>query len=559
MTPTDGWPDAGADAWIALSSRLQRFVATRSGRTDVVVRIAPGLRPDPGPAWSGVFRPGIAEVELDARTVLDEPLDDPAAIDPADGRDRARHPRLLGATALASAHAAHSIWVPPGDLPAPLQTAVQVLERTRVLTAHVRGRPVDRRRLRAAAPAFVIPDPRWNSVDMLGLVTAGVIGENEALPARSALTESAGEEGLRAVMDLLSTTSLLADGDDTGLLAAARSLCSLLGVADATDTGTTDARDTTPEGPATPRAPASRRDDPVGLALDRLSAQARQVDDELPSPFVQASREIETAHRQHARAAFRATFEEPRRGLLPTRREPDAPLRLQARVLADSLRRARFRHRSASTLPSATPPGVLRLAEAMRREAQRAAGARITARPWLQGRRREVDQPPLRVGLSWDVSGSRAPVHAGMADLAWALAWAMAHVEGELAAVAWGSTAVPVVWPGTVPSRVVEPPCGGGSSACPQSLRALDGALDLTRGTGLRLVIVMTDSRIAHRRIVRDEVDALVSSGVRVLWVTPVPDPRAPHGATALVLADPGTLVAELGKSICSILSRTSR
>jgi hypothetical protein len=194
----------------------------------------------------------------------------------------------------------------------------------------------------------------------------------------------------------------------------------------------------------------------------------------------------------------------------------------------------------------------------MRREAQRAAGAEVTAEPWLQPRRREVDQPPLRVGLSWDVSRSQSPVHSRMADLAWALAWAMAHIDGELAAVAWNSTTFPVVWPGRVPEEVVEPDCGGGSSACPQSLRALDGALDLRRVSGARMLIVATDGRLPARRFVNDEVWSLARIGVSVLWVTPEPDPYRPPGASAVVVTDPDSLVSTLGSAVCQALTLAS-
>jgi hypothetical protein len=145
-----------------------------------------------------------------------------------------------------------------------------------------------------------------------------------------------------------------------------------------------------------------------------------------------------------------------------------------------------------------------------------------------------------------------------MADLAWALAWAMAQVSGELAAVAWNSRARPVAWPGRVPVDVVEPGCSGGSSACPESLRALDGALDLRAGSGARVVVVTTDGRIANRRSVLDEVRSLVESGVVVLWVTHQPDPRTPSGAQNVVITDPATLVATVGSAICRSLELAS-
>ena len=69
MPTSDAWLETDSDAWISLSARLQRIVAARSGRTDVVVRIAP--RPSTTPsAWSRLYRQDIAEVLLDARDLL---------------------------------------------------------------------------------------------------------------------------------------------------------------------------------------------------------------------------------------------------------------------------------------------------------------------------------------------------------------------------------------------------------------------------------------------------------------------------------------------------------
>lgn len=219
-------------------------------------------------------------------------------------------------------------------------------------------------------------------------------------------------------------------------------------------------------------------------------------------------------------------------------------------MLAGELRRARFRAEDVTRVPRGRPPGRLRLAEAMRREAQLAAGAEITARPWLEQRRRSVEFPRLTVGLSWDISRSRSEIHAAMADFAWVLARAVRDIGASMAAIAWNSALTPVVWPGRVPDAVREPACSGPSTGCPQSLRALDGALGLSGAPGARMAVVATDGRIGNRRLVREEVASLAAAGVTVVWLTPRPDPLAPRGATPVVVPDTDRLIREVGRSI---------
>lgn len=228
-----------------------------------------------------------------------------------------------------------------------------------------------------------------------------------------------------------------------------------------------------------------------------------------------------------------------------------------ARGLAMQLRRSRYRAPAISTRPSALPPGRLHMAEVVRREAQRAAQVPLTARPWRQSSRRTVEQPPFRVGLSWDISSSMLPLHTAMADLVWALSWAAAWSGGTVASAAWNSRVAPLTWPGRVPGRVLEPDCGGGSGGCAESIRALDGVLGLSAGDGARLLVVVTDGAIGNRRLVHAEISDLVRSGTRTVWVTPKVDPRTPPDAVNLALPDPRSLSRELARVICSTLEET--
>lgn len=516
-------PGAATDRWVGLSARLQRVVAARSRRRDLVLRIAPDLGDDPR-GWSGWYRPDLAEVRLPAGAVLAAGAE-PSRVDVTTAAGRRADPRLVGALSLAGAHAAHTRWAPPAG-PDP---ALDLLERLRVVRIQLDETPTDRPWLRAAA-GLIATGP-WPLVALLGLGRAGLLDGAETAPARAHLQERLGP-GVVADVESVVAVAVAADDDAIDLLRAqAEALATLLGAPDATDSP-----DSTDE-------------------LRRVLERVTQPSDE-PGRHPSRPREedLRLAERELAQAAAADVFSAVADGARDVRRDPDPQLRQAARALAGALRRARYRAAEVTLAPSLVPPGRLRLAEAMRREAQRAAGAEVTARPWLRPRRRAVDQPPLRVGLSWDVSRSRSRLHPRMAELAWALSWAMRHVGGELAAVAWNSRVSAVQWPGRVPAQVVEPPCGGRSSACPQSLRALAGALDLDEPGGVRVVIVATDGQVPNRRAIGAEADRLARDGVSVLWVTSEVDPRPPAGVVPVVLADPDTLVPTLGDAVCRLL-----
>lgn len=540
MADHDPWLHPDSVAWIALSARLQRFVAGRSGRADVVVRIAP--HEPAGETWPSGYRHDIAEVLLDARRVLDPRQDDPDVIDPRSAHDRAAHAALVGVACLAAAQATHTTWDPPGDLTAAERDLVRSIEQVRAAARHVRSHAADRRWVKAAVPCLFGSATRVDGANLIGLAAGGLLAAGEVEPVRERLRAAIGTEAVDRIEETLRSTVGLADGDREAVLAAARSVARELGVA----------RSPQPQAQADLARAMS-----AAVEAAASSAVVTAVHSTLPGRDAVRAREAELNLRAIARSACASTFAKVPAAGRATLREPDDELRQQARDLVDVLRRARFRAPAVSLVPSRTPPGRLRLGEVMRRDAQREAHAELTASPWRQARRRSVGQPRLRVGLSWDVSRSRSVLHGEIADAAWLLSTALARVEGEFAAVAWNSAAFPVVARGTVPREVVEPRCEGGSSGCPQSLRALDGALDLSHPEGARVVVVATDARIGHRRFVEAEIGALAASGVGVLWLTDGPDPRTPPGAVNVTRPARGTLGAGLGRAICNILSAT--
>ena len=82
----------------------------------------------------------------------------------------------------------------------------------------------------------------------------------------------------------------------------------------------------------------------------------------------------------------------------PDRRGGRADEQAAARRLARALREASAGGRAETVIASAAPPGRLRMRHAVTTDAQRAAGAVPTAKPFTRVERRRVPAPPLAVG-----------------------------------------------------------------------------------------------------------------------------------------------------------------
>lgn len=202
-------------------------------------------------------------------------------------------------------------------------------------------------------------------------------------------------------------------------------------------------------------------------------------------------------------------------------REPTAEERALARRTGEALRRAQFRERGRVLTPSTVPPGRLVGREAVQGAAQRARGVQVTARPFRQVQHSQTPQPPLTVGIAMDVSGSMWWAQDVMSTMAWVLAHAVAQVGGRSAMVAFGAQVTAVTRPGPPPRLVPTFVADDNWERFTDAIRALDGGLALTTGTGARLVFVVSDGHYTDEE--KDSANRLVPRllrhGVQVVWL----------------------------------------
>ncbi|MGP4029713.1 hypothetical protein [Actinomadura sp. 3N407] len=565
--------------WRALSDALTGQAATLAERVDLTVTCAPGA----GRGAPGCFIPALAAIELDGVHLGQ----DPHTCDPSRPSDRERYQALWGVFVHEAAHARHSAWtIPTVHQAAAKVQAATMLEESRIEAAHLRRRPTDQRWLRASATRLILADftptssPKsapasaepaatpgsvraamtpWDAgcaaALLLARVTANVLETGETAPVAQAVCEVIGASRLGALAALWDRAHQVADDDSAAMAELGRLWCHCL--------------DLDPDQPP-PLPEANAETGPSVLAVainDALDAVAA-ADAPLPAPPAPdraAERRAEAQARDRARRTAREVFSS-HPAVTPTgptkitgTRAPTRAEQAAARRLARLLRAAAHRERTTTHLTSATPPGRLRMREALAADAQRAAGATPTAEPFTRTVHRHVPSPPLRVGIACDVSGSMWALADPVASAAWILARATAHVpDAQAATVIFGATVRPVTRPGQIPARVHEFSAEDNTEDFCQAIDALDAALDLSHPGAARLLVIVSDGIFTpdqrthgQRRITR-----LTGTGCAVLWLC-LGGARTMNGTHQVDLTNPADAAPAIGQAATRALRAT--
>ena len=543
-------------AWLAFSAQMTAQVPAIAGRADLTVTVAPGA----GRGAPACFLPASAEIEVNA----DHLPVDPATADPANPADRERYPALWGATVHECAHAAHSRWRTPHGTNAAWSAAATALEESRIEARQVARRPADRAWLRACTCQIVIGDftaaaaPPASAAEagqaaalILAREDAGILEAAEAEPVAQAVAAVIGEGKLGQLRQVWREAHATADDDARGMVRLGRRWCRILGVQP--DQPAPKAGPSEAGGPPSPVAAA------VGEATARVE-DASKAEFAPPPPFppgAAEAREAENkARRQAGDAASRVFARDPADGsggASGTTREPTSDEQAAARRLARALREASAGGRAETVITSATPPGRLRMRHAMAADAQRAAGAMPTAKPFTRVERRRVPAPPLAVGIACDVSGSMSGFTGPVASTAWILARATASLPAaRTATVTYGRNVRPVTYPGAVPAQVSEFRASDKYEDFTRTVSALDGALGLARPGATRILVIVSDGRYKGTQHADGQklITRLVASGCLVIWIAPGDTANTMAGARVVILADPAATSAAIAKAV---------
>ncbi|WP_033440870.1 VWA domain-containing protein [Saccharothrix sp. NRRL B-16314] len=563
--------------WLTLSTALVDEVEIIADREDLLVTIAPGA----GGGAPACFYPARVLIEVDG-THLGV---DPATVDPANLADRARYATTWGLLTHECGHAKHTAWDVPEGTPPAVAEAAMLLEEPRMEAAQVRRRPDDRHWLRASATDLILADtdatdparaPQMTTADaahtaalLLARVDGGILTAAETAPVAAVVETILGADLLAELRGLWREALDTADDDADAMIDLGRRWCQAIGTdPDNPDPGADPGTYGDPDPSGSPDVP-SPLTQAIGQALANVArAVAHEIPPQDPAAVAAAQQASEdAAHEANeatARTVFSGAYHNPTGyGTTATAgtRPPTADERTAARVFARTLSTAGVRERVAVKSTSPVPPGRLRMRGALAADAQRAAGATVTAEPFTRTTRLVAPTPPLRLGIACDVSGSMGYLRGPVASTAWILAHAghRATVPVTTATVIYGAHVRPITHPGTVPDLVTEFDANDGSHDLAAAAAALDGALGLSHPGAARLLVIVSDGHYdpAERAAGRHQVDRLRASGCAVLWLTTDDRDDPFDSVTVHKLTSPTATAHAIGRAATAALRAT--
>ncbi|MFE0766686.1 VWA domain-containing protein, partial [Streptomyces smyrnaeus] len=548
--------------WLRVGAELTARIPELADRRDVVVSCLPRTRA----GAKALFIPDLAAMEV--ATSVFAPLR-PVEISPARAGDEEKYPAAWGAVVHEAAHAAHSCWTPPSALRSTaVDAAGALLEESRAEAAHLDRRPHDRRWLRACVARLVMPDfptytppTRWAAAYAAGLILArrdaGILDDDETRALNEAVSNILGSDLLATLGGIWQAAHKTADTDGDAMLDHARAWCDALGQdpnQSAPNLGKDPKEETggDSESSGSGRASGEGLEEVVARVVRRVAASeaavaAAAVAAEAAQQARAEAKKAQAAHKKQAANTAKKVFApgqttpyvpgEDGEGLAALGYSPPSPLagtrsplaaeKSAAGQLARALRNAAHRERVTTQTSSAAPPGRLNMRGALARDAQAAAGATPTARPWRRTHHRNVPSPPLRVGIAVDVSGSMQAAEGPIASAAWILARATALTDPDsrVAAVAFDLGITAINAPGRASGQVTKFQATGMGHSLAEALDILDAGVDLTRPGAARLAVIASDGHYGKRTRQKgaERIAALRKSGCAVLWLTFAP------------------------------------
>lgn len=202
-------------------------------------------------------------------------------------------------------------------------------------------------------------------------------------------------------------------------------------------------------------------------------------------------------------------------------RPASAEERISAVTLSKLLAKAKYRDRKKTKHNNSIPGGKLRTRALVQGEALKARGVNQQVDAWRHTKRKQVEQPELKVGVMVDISGSMSAAMQPMATTAWVLSEGVRRIQGKVGMVYYGQDVFATLKPGQHLKEVQVYNAPDSTEQFGKAFQAIDGAMDLVNGQGARLLVIVSDGYYMHeeRRKAHEMLSKAVRNGVAVLWI----------------------------------------
>jgi hypothetical protein len=460
-------------------------------------------------------------------------------------------------------HAAHT---PDRLTPMPrkLAEAVALLEEIRMEARLVENRAGDAKWVRAAARHLILREtPDCTSkhqaahlcVLSQGRVLAGTLRLEDVSDLAPMFEDVLGEEIYRKVLRICHEVTTVRDRECAERMPVlAQSMNELLGEDEATASALAAALCAAAEAAGEEASSSASEEIEAEGGFKEISEVLDEVKESCADDEAAAAPKKEApkkAGHGHTRSGHKVKSNE---------RAPTQEEIIQRNALAQMLRKARFRERTVVRRVSATPPGKLRMREALRGSAERAQGKMITARPWRNVHRRHNETPKLTVASLVDVSGSMSGFTSGIASSLWVIANAVCDVGGRTLGVAFGDNCKIVC--DQRPVHVLDFAANGGRECIHDALNLADENLSLLKETGPRLVFIVSDGVwVDHSQSAAADasITDLRAHGVSVVQVGLTSDPLSHNPDRLCTIAVSSDLARIVGRAAVEALSENQR
>lgn len=553
--------------WLKFGADVGKLVNMWANRNDIVAYVGPdsghtGVNP------TALFNPWTAEVEVNTTTAFGKRTKPKDIGSFLDLKEQRRFPAAAGAILHEAAHARFTSWDlkhAHENLERDENDALHILEESRVegmmATVHTKLAPF----LRACALDIVLkdmmkkpePDPVTgetpeppSQVQVMGRlaalalarVDAGVLQKSDVKRIRKLVEDNLPEETRDALRDIWvefqGITTVSNEKTVERMYSLAREWARIL----------RELAEERGEQPTEEQQQAMAEAMQQAIESDSMSAEAGAEGDierqETQEEWDADVKERQAANRERDKDAMAAkeTFdgkkgkdEKERKvngrgtedywgrteGRIVNERPPTSQERIQANRVAEALERAKYHDRIRTVVPDAIPPGRLKTRSMVQAAAFKANGVGVKTEPWKRVKRIHTIDPNLTVGIMVDVSGSMSSAMEPMASIAWIVSEAVRRIQGRAAMVYYGNQVMPALYPGEHLEKVRVRSANDSTERFDLAFRSLNGALNLTDGTGARLLVIVSDGHYTdtERKSAHEAMKKCADAGVAVAWL----------------------------------------